>query len=71
MKINIINNVLKLKNCIKSFVFIVHNVELNDTTLVQLAINMFIKTFVSHKYVKPVIKFVTTKSIFPFTTFAM
>ncbi len=60
MKINIISNVLKLKKGIKSCVFIVHNVELNYATLVYLAINMFIKEFISHKYVKHVAKFVTT-----------
>jgi hypothetical protein len=64
MKMNIINNVLSLKKGIKSCVFIVHNVEL-------LAINIFIKKFISHKYVKHVAKFVTTKTIFPFTTLAI
>ncbi len=45
-----------------------HNVELNYATLVELAISMFINAFISHKYVKHVAKFVTTKSILPFTT---
>jgi hypothetical protein len=34
MKINIINNVLRLKKAIKPCVFIVHNAELNYATLV-------------------------------------
>ncbi len=40
-----------------------HNGELNYATLVSLAINVFIKTFISHKYIQHVAIFVTTKSI--------